>query len=47
MEVKVKIVFWIPDEQLQFQLPFKDHFGRANQINLLKCARLAAFKFHG
>lgn len=46
MGIKVKIVFWITDEQLKFQLAFKDHFGRPNKVNFLKHARLSAFKFY-
>ena len=35
----------------QVQMPFKDHFGRANEENIMKClnvsGRMAGFEFYG
>jgi hypothetical protein len=39
--LKVSVFFEIQDDQLQFQIAFKDHFGRSDKVNFTECAGLS------
>ena len=39
--LKVSLFSEIQDDQLQFQIAFKDHFGRSDKVNVIKSAGLS------